>query len=87
MMRMASTDIQNCEGALCYWAAPGRGVASVTWRSEMPLTGEYDIYFKYGGTGQPTQRLANDANLTVKFRQGSLSFSIDQNMNQGRWNW
>jgi arylsulfatase len=81
-----STDSPNCEGGLCYWAPAGRGAASVTWRSEMPLTGKYDVYFKYGGTGQPTQGLATDASLTVKFKQGSLMFAIDENLNQGRWN-
>lgn len=77
------SDTRNCYQGMCYWAPAGRGIASVTWRSEIPLTGEYDIFFKYGGTGQ---HLATNASMTVKFRQGSLAISVDENSNQGRWN-
>jgi arylsulfatase len=80
-----STDTENC-GGRCYWAPPGRGAAFVIWRSEIPLTGQYDIYFKYGGTGESAGALATNASLTVKFRYGSLAYSVDQNLNQGRWN-
>jgi len=83
---VVSANSANCEGRLCYSALAGRGLASATWRTEMPLTGEYDVYFKYSGSEGSGQRLATDANLLVKFRQGSLSLSVDQNTNQGRWN-
>jgi arylsulfatase A-like enzyme len=75
----------NCESGLCYWASPGHGEASVIWRTEMPLTGEYEIYFRYGGRPPATGRLATNASLTVKFKGGSLAFPLDQNQNQGRW--
>ena len=74
------------EAGICYWAPPGRGEASAIWRTEMPLTGEYEIYVRYGGAPQATPRVATNANLTVRFKGGSLGFSIDQNQNQGRWN-
>lgn len=83
---VASSDSSNCERGLCYWAPPGRGMASITYRPGIYLTGVYDIYFKYGGPGDPTQTLATDVSLTVKFRQGSLAVSVNQNLNQGRWN-
>lgn len=77
---------KNCDGGLCFWASPGHGEASAIWRTEMPLTGEYEIYFRYGGTASANQRLATNANLTVRFKGGSLAFPIDQNQNQGNWN-
>jgi len=77
---------RDCIAGPCYWAPPGRGEASAIWRTEMPLTGEYEISFRYGGAAQPTQRLATNANLIVRFRGGSLAFPVDQNLNQGRWN-
>jgi hypothetical protein len=76
----------KCDGGLCYWASAGHPEAVVTWRTEMPLTGEYDIYFKYGAPAEATQRWATNASLTVRFRAGSVAFPVDQNQNQGRWN-
>ncbi len=52
----------------------------------MPMTGEYEIYFKYGGALQAPQRLATNASLTVRFRGGSVAYPVDQNEYQGSWN-
>ena len=68
------------------WAPPGPGTASAIWRSDTPLTGDYDISLRYTGGSEPGTKLATDANFTVRFKGGTLSFPIDQNQGQGRWN-
>jgi arylsulfatase len=80
-----SSDAEHCEGGLCYWTPSGHGSASAVWRSEVPLTGLYDIYYKYGGAGQQSGKLATNASLTVAFKGSSLSIPIDQNQKQGQW--
>ncbi|MGH9656720.1 MAG: sulfatase-like hydrolase/transferase [Bryobacteraceae bacterium] len=70
---------------IAYWAPPGPADAHVIWRSDTPLTGEYDISVWYGGTGQASAKQATDANYVVRFKGGSLSFPIDQNRRQGEW--
>jgi hypothetical protein len=50
------------------------------------MIGDYEISVSYGGTGDATQSLATNANFTVRFKGGTLSFPIDQNRNQGQWN-
>jgi hypothetical protein len=79
-----STDHHNCPG-LCYWAPPGSGEVSALWRSDTDMIGDYMISIRYGGTGKPDQKLATNADFTVRFKGGSFSFPIDQNLNQGRW--
>jgi len=80
-----SPDSRNCEDA-CYWAPPGPKTASVVWRFDTPLIGEYEVSIKYGGSDPPGQVFATNANFTVQFKGGTLSFTVDQNQNQGRWN-
>jgi arylsulfatase A-like enzyme len=80
-----SKDPSKCQGQ-CLWAPPGPGTASVIWRFDTPLTGDYEVSVWYGNTGKPDQTLATDANFIVHFRGGSLAFPVDQNLNQGQWN-
>jgi hypothetical protein len=80
-----STDTRNCK-RLCYWAPPGPATASMVWRFDTPMIGDYEISVSYGGTGDATQSLATNANFTVRFKGGTLSFPIDQNLKQGQWN-
>jgi len=70
---------------VAYWAPPGPADAHVIWWSDTPLTGEYEISVWYGGTGQAATKQATDANYTVRFKGGSLSFPIDQSQHQGEW--
>lgn len=70
---------------LDFWAPPGPGTASAIWRSDTPLIGDYDISLRYAGGTDKEQDLATDANFTVRFRGGTLSFPIDQNQGQDRW--
>jgi len=80
----ASTGAGECPG-VSYWAQPGVGDASVIWRSDTPLSGEYDISICYGGSAETGRPLATNAGFMVRFKGGTLSFPIDQNQNQGRW--
>jgi arylsulfatase A-like enzyme len=68
-----------------YWAPPGPATARVIWWSDTPLTGEYEISVRYGGAGMPGMKLADDANYTVRFKGGSLSFPLNQNRGQHDW--
>jgi arylsulfatase A-like enzyme len=70
---------------LAYWAPPGPADAYVIWRSDTPLIGDYDISVWYGGTGQAGIRQATDADYTVKYKGGTLSFPFNQNEGQGEW--
>jgi arylsulfatase A-like enzyme len=69
-----------------YWAPPGPGTASAIWRSDTPFIGDYEVSLWYAGGSDPGQKLATDANFTVRFKGGTLSFPIDQSQGQGRWN-
>jgi arylsulfatase A-like enzyme len=80
-----SSDTAHCEGGLCYWTPAGQGNASVRWRSEVPLTGLFDVYYKYGGAGAGAGRLATNASITIVFRGGSLAVPLDLNQKQGEW--
>jgi arylsulfatase A-like enzyme len=80
-----SADSPDCPG-LCYWAPAGPDTASMVWRFDTPMIGDYEISISYGGTGDAAKSLATNANFTVRFKGGTLSFPIDQNRNQGRWN-
>jgi hypothetical protein len=80
-----SDHLQNCEDA-CYWAPPGPSDASAIWRFDTPLIGKYQVLIKYGRSSLSEQRFATNANFTVRFKGGTLSFPIDQNRNQGQWN-
>jgi len=71
---------------LDYWAPPGPGTASAIWRSDTPLIGDYEVSLWYTGGSDPGQKLATDANFTVHFKGGTLSFPMDQSQGQGRWN-
>lgn len=70
---------------LDYWCPPGSGKSYIIWRSDTPLTGDYKVYVRYGSTGIPGMKQADDADYTVRFKGGSLSFPIDQNQRQGKW--
>jgi arylsulfatase A-like enzyme len=69
-----------------YWAPPGPATASATWRSDTPLIGDYNVSVWYTGGSDLGNQLARDANFTVRFQGGTLSFSIDQSQGQERWN-
>lgn len=71
--------------ASAFWAPPGTGEASAVWRSDTPLTGDYDISVRYTGGSDPGQKLASDANFTVYFKGGTLSIPVDQCHGQGQW--
>jgi arylsulfatase A-like enzyme len=70
----------------CLWAPPGAGTASVIWRFDTPLTGDYEVSVRYGSIGPLLMHLATDANFIVHFKGGSLAFPIDENRNQDQWN-
>jgi arylsulfatase A-like enzyme len=69
-----------------FWAPPGSGTATATWLPGEQLIGDYEVSLWYAGGSDPGQKLATDANYTVRFKGGTLSFPIDQNQGQGRWN-
>jgi hypothetical protein len=50
------------------------------------MIGTYGVSIKYGTSGQRAQSVATNANFKVRFKGGTLSFPIDENQNQGRWN-
>jgi arylsulfatase len=75
------TDTQGVD----FWAPPGPGDASVIWRSDTPLTGDFDVSVWYSGGTDPGQKLASDANFTVRFKGGSLSIPVDESQWQGSW--
>ena len=81
-MVQGATDSQESD----YWAPPGPATASAIWRSDTPLIGDYEVSLWYTGGSDPGQKLATDANFTVRFKGGTLSFPIDQSQGQGRWN-
>ncbi|MEJ2008923.1 MAG: sulfatase-like hydrolase/transferase, partial [Acidobacteriota bacterium] len=68
-----------------YWAPPGPADAHVIWWSDTPLIGEYEISVWYGGTGRAGIKQATDADYTVRFKGGTLSFPMNQNQGQGEW--
>ena len=70
---------------LVYWAPPGPGDAYTIWRSDTPLTGEYEISVQYGDLGGAGMKQATDADYMVRFKGGSLSFPFNQNQGQGEW--
>lgn len=69
-----------------FWAPPGAGTASACWRSDTPLTGNYEVSMWFSGGTDPGQNLATDASVTVHFKGGTLSFPLDQSRSQNRWN-
>ncbi len=75
----------NCRDE-CLWAPPGPDTARVVWRTDTPLTGDYEISIWYGSVVQTDRPLATDANYIVHFRGGSLAFPVDENVKQGQWN-
>lgn len=76
---------QNNYRHFAYWAPSGPADASVIWRSDTPLIGDYRISVWYGSIDQPDVKVATNADFCVHFKGGSLSFSIDQNLNRGEW--
>lgn len=68
-----------------FWAPPGPGTASVIWRSDGPLIGDYDVSLRYAGGADLGQKVATDANFIVHFKGGTLSFPIDQNQGADSW--
>jgi hypothetical protein len=77
-----ATDSQGSD----VWAPPGSGTASALWRSDTPLTGDYDISVWFTGGSDPGSKLATDASFVVHFKGGTLAIPIDQTQGQGRWN-
>jgi len=74
----------ECMGP-CYWTPAGTGEALVVWRFDTPMVGEYEISVWHKGVISAGQRLATNASYTVRFKGGSLSFPVDLNQNQARW--
>ena len=74
-------DVAGCPYP-CYWSAPGPIPATVVWRFDTPMTGEYAVFIQYGDLGRPQ---AKKAIYTVRFKGGTLSFPIDQNRDRNRW--
>lgn len=68
-----------------YWAPPGPADAYVLWREDTPFIGDYDVSIWYGGIAQPGVQQATNANYTVYFKGGSMSFAVDQTQDQGAW--
>ena len=50
------------------------------------MIGDYEVSLWYTGGSDPGQKLATDANFTVRFKGGTLSFPVDQSQGQDRWN-
>ncbi len=67
------------------WATPGPATALAIWRSDTPLTGNYDISISYNGGSDPGDKLAADANFTIRFKGGTLSIPVDESRGQGSW--
>ncbi len=80
-----SSDQPECMGP-CYWAPAGFGEAFVIWRFDRPMVGEYEISMWTKAPKSLGQRLATNASITVRFNGGTLSFPVDLNHNQDRWN-
>jgi arylsulfatase A-like enzyme len=68
---------------IAYWAPPRPATAHVIWWSDTPLTGDYEVSVRYAGP--KGQALATDADYTVHFKGGTLSFAFNQNQGQGKW--
>lgn len=75
----------NNFGHFAYWAPSGAADASVIWRSDTPLIGDYKISVWYGSIDRSGIKQATNATYTVYFKGGSLSFPVDQNQDQGQW--
>ena len=78
-------DATNNFGHFAYWAPPGPANASVIYRSDTPYIGQYKVSVWYGSISQHGVKQATDANYTVYFRGGSMSFPVDQQEGQGQW--
>ncbi len=72
-------------GGLAYWSKPGPNTQRILWRFDTPFTGWYEVAIRYGGLGLGSRKLATNANYTVRFKGGSLSFPVNQNQRQGLW--
>jgi len=70
---------------LAFWAPPGTGDASAIWRSDTPLTGDYEISVWYNGCDDPGPKLASDADFTIRFKGGTISIPVDETQGQGHW--
>lgn len=75
----------NNFGRFAYWAPPGPATASVLWRADTPFIGNYEVSIWYGAIVQSGVRQATNANYTVYFKGGTMSFPIDQTRGQGTW--
>jgi arylsulfatase A-like enzyme len=70
-----------------FWAEPGAGDAYIIWRTDQPLVGTYRIGVRYGNPATSRRKLATNATFTVRFGALTQSFTVDENRNQGQWNW
>lgn len=68
-----------------YWASPGPADSAVIWRSDTPFIGDYRISVWYGSIDQSGVKQATDANYSIFFKGGSLSFPVDQTQGHGEW--
>lgn len=75
----------NNLGHFAYWAPAGAGHAYVIYRSDTPFIGQYRVSVWYGGIDNAKVKLATNANYTIHFRGGSISFPVNQQQGQGRW--
>ncbi len=75
------------EGINGFWAKPGPGNAYVIWRTDQPLVGTYRIGVRYKNPGPAAGKLASHATFRVEFGPQTQSFTMNENQNQGKWNW
>ncbi|HVB41057.1 MAG TPA: sulfatase-like hydrolase/transferase [Terriglobales bacterium] len=68
-----------------FWAPPGPADASVLYRSDTPFTGNYQVLVWYGGIDRAGVKQATNANYTVHYKGGSMSFAVNQAQDQGAW--
>lgn len=65
----------------CIPATKKSGMASITWRPEIPERGEYAVYVSYKSLPQST----SCANYTVVHKGGISRFCVNQKMGGGTW--
>ena len=75
----------NNLGHFAYWAPAGDGSTYVNYRSDTPFIGDYRVSVWYGSIDDPHVKQATNANYTVHFKGGSMSFPVDQQKGQGMW--
>lgn len=69
----------------CFWAFPGPGSQTATWRNDDPMVGTYQILEFHGKLPQGSP-LATNAPFTVATVQGNHIVRVDFTKNAGKWN-